>query len=87
MPNYCVAMWCCNEGAYIFPKDAERRRLWVNFVKSKRADFVAPSSSSRLCAKHFRDEDFENLMQVSMGLAQRFQFIAYIYYHYDYNNR
>jgi hypothetical protein len=38
-----------------FPKDDKRRKLWT--IRVKRKDFV-PSKSSRLCAKHFTNEQF-----------------------------
>jgi hypothetical protein len=38
-----------------FPKDDKRRKLWT--IRVNRKDSV-PSKSSRLCAKHFTNEQF-----------------------------
>ena len=72
MPFRCVAGGCSstpdvknNIALHNFPVDDEscpserkRRRLWVNFVRTKRAKW-SPTMNSRLYSKHFRSEDFE----------------------------
>lgn len=40
---------------FSFPKDPELRKQWV---LATRRDGFNPSSSSALCSKHFREEDF-----------------------------
>lgn len=68
MPYRCVTGRCSNVPdasknirLHKFPKDNEsekkRRRLWANFVRTKR---WSPTANSRLCSEHFRAEDFEN---------------------------
>lgn len=67
MPNRCVAGGCSNVpdpsrniGLHKFPDedDKKRRKLWVNFVLTKRAKWV-PSATSRLCSTHFTEDCFE----------------------------
>ena len=49
-----------------FPKDEKRRKAWT--AKVKRKDFV-PSSTSRLCAKHFTNDQFvvDPILAMSVG--------------------
>lgn len=46
-----------------FPEDRalekKRRRLWVAFVQTKRAEW-SPTDKSRLCSQHFKADDFES---------------------------
>ena len=72
MPERCVAGNCSNTRQhdvqlFRFPKDRDIRRKWVAFVALNRADFT-PSDTSVLCNKHFRSEDYGNLMQHRHGL-------------------
>ncbi|CAB4014693.1 THAP domain-containing 10 [Paramuricea clavata] len=39
--------------------EKKRRRLWVAFVRTKRAKW-SPTANSRLCSQHFQTEDFES---------------------------
>ena len=70
MPNRCVAAGCSNVpdpsksiGLHKFPEDNDlekkRRRLWVAFVRTKRAKW-SPTATSRLCSQHFKADDFES---------------------------
>ena len=70
MPNRCVAGGCSNVpdpsqniGLHKFPEDNDlekkRRRLWVAFVRTKRAKW-SPTANSRLRSQHFQTEDFES---------------------------
>ena len=70
MPNRCVAGGCSNIpdpanniGLHKFPEDNDvgkkRRRMWVAFVRTKRAKW-SPTANSRLCSQHFRADDFES---------------------------
>ncbi|XP_052084466.1 uncharacterized protein LOC127721708 [Mytilus californianus] len=57
---FCVA-FNCNTGSgqgyglFTFPKDPDRRKIWIH--KVKRQNFV-PTEHSRLCAKHFDFDQF-----------------------------
>ena len=46
---------------HTFPKDAELRRQWTNFVKTTRADFSLKSitKNMKICALHFNADDIE----------------------------
>ena len=71
MPYRCVASGCSNVpdaskniALHKFPSEFDdsekkRRRLWVNFVCTKRAKW-SPTANSRLCSKHFRVQDFDS---------------------------
>ena len=70
MPNRCVAGGCSNVpdlsrniGLHKFPGENDleknRRRLWVAFVRTKRAKW-SPTATSRLCSQHFNADDFES---------------------------
>lgn len=54
MPR-CAAVNCKNMGTHTFPKDVERRRMWA---KALRRINWKPSKSARLCAIHFKPEDY-----------------------------
>ena len=77
MPNRCVAGRCSyvpdhsqNIGLHKFPEDNDlekkRRRLWVAFVRTKRAKW-SPTANSRLCSQHFQTEDFESPFVTTPG--------------------
>lgn len=69
MPFRCVAGGCSNTpdaanniSLHKFPQDDDsrpqekkRRKLWVNFVNTKRGKWTP---TSRLCSAHFTDDDF-----------------------------
>lgn len=57
---YCVAFNCNTRsgqgyGLYTFPKDPDRRKIWIQ--KVKRQNFL-PTEHSRLCSKHFDYDQF-----------------------------
>ena len=61
---YCVAFGCnsrqtkgCGISFFRFPKDKTVCRQWVHYCR--RADFKEPTLSSRLCSKHFSEEQYE----------------------------
>lgn len=72
MPYRCVAANCGNYpdpsrsiGLHDFPstKETKRRRLWQNFVNTKRTEKQGKwyiTKNSRLCSEHFKPEDFES---------------------------
>jgi hypothetical protein len=44
-----------------FPKDTQVRNLWLSIVRvSQERDDWLPTSSSRLCSRHFSSEDFKH---------------------------
>ena len=64
MANRCVAAVCSNTPdpsksicLHKFPKDNDsekkRRRLWIAFLRTKRAQW-SPIDTSRLCSEHFK---------------------------------
>lgn len=71
MPYKCVAAGCSNEPnsaerischfipfwKKLHPEAKRRRKRWVDFVDSKRANFH-PTKKSVICSKHFLPEDF-----------------------------
>ena len=82
MPSYCVAANCKNKASlkdgislhtipFFNDERAEckkRRKVWVDFVSSKRT-FV-PSKTSAICSDHFRPEDYERRFFSLLGLAK-----------------
>ena len=72
MPDRCVVFGCSNradaeKGIFLHrisfwndePPEAKRRRkIWVNFVATKRAKWT-PSKFSAICSEHFVPDDFE----------------------------
>ena len=72
MPDVCVVYGCSNKkdkdkGISIHripywnddnPTARHRRKLWVDFVRTRRANFE-PSQYSVVCSVHFKPEDFE----------------------------
>lgn len=55
MPQ-CSALNCKNRGIHLFPKESKRRKLWESALRIK--NFKASSSTARLCAAHFTEEDY-----------------------------
>ncbi|KAK7488280.1 hypothetical protein BaRGS_00020439 [Batillaria attramentaria] len=54
----CCVAECCNKNSdgvsiHGFPTNPSLRRQWINFVKTCRADFTAPTANSVICEKHF----------------------------------
>ena len=80
MPNRCAVYGCDNtpnlqEGIALRcipfwgderPEAVKRRKRWINFVKLKRAKWE-PNKESRICSKHFTNEDFVRLFFVLPG--------------------
>ena len=67
----CEAAGCEHQEGHMFlwPKDAERAAKWTAFVSLKRKAFK-PSSTSRLCYKHFKEEDFSNFGRYKNNLVK-----------------
>ena len=77
MPSRCVVYGCSNvpdpENGIILhkipydldlrPEAIKRRKVWVDFVKRKRAKWE-PSSSSCVCSKHFKADDFQRIVHL-----------------------
>ena len=70
----CVAANCEARGTHLYTwpsvtKDSTRHNSWTRFVREKRAadkekgKLWQPTSASRLCFRHFRDEEFSNLFK------------------------
>ena len=79
MANRCVAAGCSNTsdpsksvGLHKFPEnnDSEKkgRRLWIAFVRTKRAKW-SPIDTSRLCSEHFKEDDSEGPFITIPGTA------------------
>lgn len=51
----CAAVGCKNQGTHPFPKDVKRREKWRKAVRRKN---WVPESWARLCASHFKPEDY-----------------------------
>jgi len=59
-------------GLHKFREDNEsernRRRLWIAFVRTKRAKW-SPTATSRICSQHFKADDFESPFITIPGTA------------------
>ncbi|XP_028411679.1 THAP domain-containing protein 2-like [Dendronephthya gigantea] len=78
MPSRCVVYGCSNIPdpansiiLHKIPYDGDlrseaikRRKVWVDFVKRKRAKWE-PSSSSCVCSKHFKAGDFQRILNLA----------------------
>ncbi|TMW54340.1 hypothetical protein DOY81_000613 [Sarcophaga bullata] len=53
---------------YSFPRDVEQRKLWVKFCK--RSNTINPKRE-RICALHFKKDDFERNLRFEMGFSNR----------------
>ena len=62
MPTTCAVVGChnrqskqCGPSFYRFPKDKDRRRLWIAFVARRNPDGSPwqPGSGDRVCSDHF----------------------------------
>ena len=54
-----------------FPKDANLRRQWVEFVQVKRANFVEPTEHSVICNIHFSPDCYKKRFMVEIGLRKQ----------------
>ena len=77
MPSCCVVFGCSNipdpaNGIVLHripfdgdlrPEAVKRRKRWVDFVKRRRAKWE-PSSTSCVCSKHFKQDDFDKIANV-----------------------
>ncbi len=77
MPNRCVVGSCSNvanakQGISLHfipfagderPEARRRRKLWVDFVRLKRAKWE-PTSVSSICSAHFAKQDFTEMFSV-----------------------
>ena len=82
MPHRCVVFGCSNtsnlkKGIALHripyandkrPEANKRRKAWVDFVKRKRKNWQ-PSSSSEVCSKHFKEDDFVCRYTGEMGVC------------------
>ncbi|KAM4728871.1 uncharacterized protein FYW61_011698 isoform 2-T2 [Anableps anableps] len=76
MPSRCVARSCgstVKDGVTIhsFPRDAELRRTWEQFVQAKRRDFHRATPYSVLCSKHFQADDYDDAMMQMFGFKSK----------------
>ena len=62
--TYCCVPWCNNfhvaggdKRFYSFPKDAEVKEKWIDFVSG--GSNWKPGSSSRICSAHFKKEQIK----------------------------
>jgi hypothetical protein len=77
MPSRCVVYGCSNlpdpeKGISLHkipfyndlrPEAIKRRKVWVDFVKSKRAKWE-PGSGSHICSKHFKADAFDRILNL-----------------------
>jgi hypothetical protein len=77
MPSRCVVFGCSNipdpaNGIVLHripfdgdlrPEAVKRRKRWVDFVKRRRAKWEL-SSTSCVCSKHFKQDDFDKIANV-----------------------
>ena len=75
MPEKCVAKFCSNTPGKLislhkFPEQEKYKRLWRNFVRTKRAEWTE-SAKSVLCSEHFSRECFTNYSAVSLGFQRK----------------
>lgn len=83
---HCVAFGCNeksdggNKGFFLFPKDIARQKQWIDAVGSCRKigeNIIpwVPSKTSRLCKRHFVDDDFVRSPAVmeSVGLRLKLE--------------
>ncbi|XP_036337601.1 THAP domain-containing protein 6-like [Rhagoletis pomonella] len=56
-----------NFSFYTFPTDEALSKKWVQFCRHDGFN----TKTSVICMEHFREDDYQNLMQFNMGLAKR----------------
>ena len=77
MPAYCVVAACQSKAVagrtwkesiflHRFPKDVSLTASWTRFVRLSRADFTASTEHSHVCSNHFKEEDYENILEFNM---------------------
>ena len=61
MPSGCVVPGCTRGAGFKFPSNPELRQRWIEAVNRQLGDGTPwePSQSSKVCAAHFRHDDFK----------------------------
>ena len=59
--KYCCAGGCTssyndNVSLHLFPKETERRKKWIKFIKDEQKNFDKPTLYQAICEKHFKPE-------------------------------
>ena len=75
MPEKCVAKFCSNKPQkfitlHKFPESEKVKKLWRNFVKTKRANWTE-TPTSVLCSVHFTQDCFVNYYAVREDYQRR----------------
>ena len=67
----CEAGLCKENVKHLFkwPQDTNGAASWTSFVRQKRKNFT-PDSQSRLCYRHFKEDDFTNYHSYQQGLIK-----------------
>ena len=55
MGTQCCAFGCTNTGGHVFPKDAKRKKAWIERIARKN---FKPSVHAVVCHEHFVEEDY-----------------------------
>ena len=74
MPMNCAAVGCSNDGKLSFPRDKKILRLWreaINRQGKHRGSLWAPSPFSKLCHKHFKDDDYRQCETSVVGFERK----------------
>lgn len=50
------------------PKQSTLRNKWLGFIRQTRADFEGKEEHVRICSKHFRSSDYDNLVKMNICL-------------------
>ena len=89
MPYSCSVFGCSNEpniergiGLHKVPNDGDtrpevkrRRRLWVQFINTKRKNYTV-NAHTRVCSAHFHSDDFERKFTSLPGAKPTFPRLA-----------
>lgn len=71
MPHRCVVPGCGQGAGFQFPSDPDLRQRWIKAVNRQRWDGTRwePSKSSKVCAAHFKQDDFKVRIVSALGLG------------------
>ncbi|XP_063371582.1 uncharacterized protein LOC134659808 [Cydia amplana] len=55
--HQCCVLGCRNAGHHMFPRDQHLRKLWEAVIPTRHNVFAA-KKTTKICAAHFKSEDF-----------------------------
>ncbi|KAK3096231.1 hypothetical protein FSP39_024789 [Pinctada imbricata] len=73
MPHYCCVPLCTSDGRrdkgvsfFSWPNDSEMSKRWIIAIRRDVGPYFKLTKSTRVCSKHFHEDDFESTTQFTL---------------------